>query len=46
MIIVKKKVASKNCAPFTDCISVTNNRAKDTNVVMLVYDLIEYSDNY
>ena len=45
-----KKVILKNCTPFTDCISDINNkeinRAKDIDVVMPVYNLIEYSDNY
>ena len=40
----------KNCASFTDCISETNNtqidNAKDIYVVMPMYNLIEYSDNY
>ena len=43
-------VIFKNCAPFTDCISETNNNqmdnAKDIDVVMLMYKLIEYSDKY
>ena len=45
-----KKVIFKNCAPFTNCISVINNRqidnAKDIDIVMTMYNLIEYSDNY
>ena len=45
-----KKVIFKNCAPFTDCISEINNtqvdNAKDIDIVMPMYDLIEYSDNY
>ena len=40
----------KNCAPFTDCISEINNtqidNAKDIDLVMPMYNLIEYSDNY
>ena len=40
----------KNCSPFTNCISEINNtqvdNAKDINVVMPMYNLIEYSDNY
>ena len=43
-------VAFKNCAPFTNCISEINNtqvgNAKDINIVMPMYNLIEYSDNY
>ena len=45
-----KKVISKNCAPLTNCISEINNtqidNAKDINIIMLMYNLIEYSDNY
>ena len=46
----EKGVAFKNCAPFTNCISEINNtqvdNAKDIDVVMPTYNLIEYSDNY
>ena len=45
-----KGLAFKNCAPFTNCISEINNtqidNAKDTDIVMAMYNLIEYSDNY
>ena len=45
-----KKVIFKNCAPFTNCISKINNTqvdiAKDTDIIMPMYNLIEYSDNY
>ena len=45
-----KGVALKNCAPFTNCISEINNaqidNAKDIDIVMPMYNLIEYSDNY
>ena len=45
-----KKVIFKNCAPFTNCISEINNtqkdNAKDIDIVMPAYNLIEYSDNY
>ena len=45
-----KKVIFKNCTPFTNCISEINNtqidNAKDTDTVMPMYNLIEYSDNY
>ena len=41
---------NKNCAPFINCISEINNtqidNAKDINIVMPTYNLIEYSDNY
>ena len=40
----------KNYAPFTNCISKINNtqvdNAKDIDIVMPMYNLIEYSDNY
>ena len=40
-----KKVISKNCAPFINCISRINNTpvndAYDIDVVMPMYDLIE-----
>ena len=45
-----KKVIFKNCAPFTNCISETNNtqvdNAEDIDIVMAMYNLIEYSNNY
>ena len=44
------KVIFKNCTPFTNCISEINNTqidsAKDIDIVMPMYNLIEYSDNY
>ena len=44
------KVVFKNCAPFTNCISEINNtqidNANDIDVVMPMYNLIEYSNNY
>ena len=46
----KKKVTFKICAPFTDCISEINktqvNNVEDINIVMSMYNLIEYSNNY
>ena len=45
-----KGVIFKNCAPFTNCKTEINNpeidNAKDTDIIMLMYNLIEYSDNY
>ena len=45
-----KKVIFKNCAPFTNCISEINNtqihNAKNIDIVMPMYNLIEYRDNY
>ena len=41
---INKKVIFKNRAPFTDCISNTNNtevdNAKDIDIVMPMYNLI------
>ena len=43
-------VTFKNCAPFTKCISKINNtdidNAHDIDIVMPMYNLLEYSDNY
>ena len=45
-----KKVIFKNCAPFTSCISKINNEQIDNaeyiDIVMPMYNLIKYSDNY
>ena len=45
-----KEVVFENCAPFAGCISEINNtqidNTKDIEVLMLIYNLIEYSDNY
>ena len=45
-----KGVTFKNCAPFTKFISRINNvdidNARDIDIVMPIYNLIEYSDNY
>ena len=45
-----KGVPFKNCAPFVKRISRINNaeidNAKDIDIVMPMYNLIEYSDNY
>ena len=45
-----KGVVFKNCAPFTNCISEINNtqvdNSKDIEIVMSMYNLIEYSDKY
>ena len=45
-----KEVMFKTFPPFTDCISEINNtqvdHAKGIDVVMPMYDLIEYSNNY
>ena len=45
-----KGVTFKNCAPFTKCISRINNtdidNAQDVDIVMSLYNLVEYKDNY
>ena len=45
-----KGVTFKNCAPFTKCISRTNNtdidNAQGIDIIMPIYNLIEYSNNY
>ena len=43
-------VAFKNCAPFTRCVTHINDEhvetAKDLDIIMAMYNFIEYSDNY
>ena len=45
-----KNVVFKNCAPFNNCISEINNtqvdNAKDIDIVIPMYNLLQYSDNY
>ena len=45
-----KAVRFKNCPPFTKCISRINgtdtDNAQDIDIVMPMYNLTEYSDNY
>ena len=47
---INRKLIFKNCALFTNYISEINNtqidNAKDIDIVMPMYNLIEYSDNY
>ena len=44
------RVAFKNCAPFTKCITHINDEhvdnADNLDIIMRMYNLIEYSDNY
>ena len=45
----EKNVAFKNNAPFTSCISKINSTLIDNadfDIVMLMYNLLEYSQNY
>ena len=45
-----KNVIFKNCAPFNNCISKINNtqidNAEYNDIVMPMYNLVEYSNNY
>ena len=45
-----KKVIFKNCAPFTNCVTKINNieidNAQNIDLVIPMYNLIVYSDNY
>ena len=44
------KLASKNCAQFTSCVIHYNDEHLDTaenlDIIMPMYNLLEYSDNY
>ena len=44
------RVAFKNCAPFTKCITHINDEPVDNadnlDIIMPLYNLIEYNDNY
>ena len=46
----RKNTIIENCAPFTDCINEINNtridNAKDIDIVIPIYNLMEYGDNY
>ena len=46
----RKNIIFKNCALFTDCLSEMKNKqidnVKDIEIVMLMYNLIKYNDNY
>ena len=50
MRLVKKKLVFKNNAPFINCILKINgvkiDSAEDLDVVMPMYDLLEYSKDY
>ena len=45
-----KGVAFRKCVQFTNCISEINNtqidNCKDIDIVMPLYNLLEYGDNY
>ena len=44
------RVTFKNCAPFTKCITQINDEhvdnADNLDIIMPIYNLIEYSNNY
>ena len=46
----RKNMIIKTCAPFTNCKSKVNNtqidNAKDIDIVMPMYNVMEYSGNY
>ena len=48
--VVNSSVAFKNCAPFTKCITHINDEyletAENLDIIMPMYNLLEYSDNY
>ena len=50
MMHMTKKLAFKNNAPFISCFSKINNtlidNAEDLDIVMPMYNLLEYSKNY
>ena len=50
MMCMTKKLAFKNNAPFVSCISKINNtlinNAEDLDILMPMYNLLEYSKNY
>ena len=49
-IAADTNVAFKNCAPFTKCVTHINDEhvetAENLNIIMPMYNLIEYNDNY
>ena len=49
-VVANTRLALKNCAPFTKCNLEINDKHVDTaenlDIVMPMYNLIEYSDNY
>ena len=49
-IAADTNVAFKNCAPFTRCVTHINDEHIETSenldIIMPMYNLIEYSDNY
>ena len=50
VVAANTNVAFKNCAPFTRCVTHINDEHVETSesldIIMPMYNLIEYSDNY
>ena len=48
--VAADNVAFKNCAPFTRCVTHIDDEhvknAESLDIIMPMYNLIEYSDNY
>ena len=47
--VANTRLAFRSCAPFTKCITHINDEdvgANNFNIIMRMYNLIEYSDNY
>ena len=49
-LVANTNVAFKNCASFTRCVTHINDEhveiAENLDIIILMYNLIEYSDNY
>ena len=49
-VAANTKVAFKNCTPFTRCVTHINDEhvetAENLDIIMPMYNLIQYSDNY
>ena len=49
-VVADTNAAFKNCAPFTRCVTHINDEhvetAENFDIIMPMYNLIEYSDNY
>ena len=50
VVATNTNLVFKNCGPFTGCVTHTNDEyietAENLDVIMPMYNLIEYSDNY
>ena len=50
MLLQEEQIIFNNCEPFVKCISKTNgtetDNAQDVDILMPMYNLIEYSDIY